>query len=83
MGVLSCSRKDCDNIMCDTYVDGIGYICFDCQREFKEYAEKEIKDLNTEGKIKRALEKFIGTSKDSFSEGKNITIDDFFTSHTR
>lgn len=24
MGVLPCSRKDCENIMCDTYVNGIG-----------------------------------------------------------
>jgi len=35
MGVMSCHRKCCENIMCDTYIDGIGYVCNDCQTEFK------------------------------------------------
>lgn len=30
MGVMSCSRKNCENIMCDRYSTGAGYICNDC-----------------------------------------------------
>ena len=37
MGVKSCSRKNCENIMCDTYIDNIGYICDECQKEFIDY----------------------------------------------
>jgi len=35
MGVKSCCRKGCDEIMCFAYVDDIGYICRDCVEEFK------------------------------------------------
>ena len=41
MGVLECSRKECENIMCNYYVNRIGYICYECVSEFKEYLEKE------------------------------------------
>lgn len=27
MGVLRCSVKSCDRIMCNTYLEGYGYIC--------------------------------------------------------
>ena len=37
MGVMSCSRNNCDNIMCDTHIYDVGYICWECQKEFKEY----------------------------------------------
>lgn len=38
MGVMECSRRKCDNIMCDTYVPDQGYICNECLYEFREYA---------------------------------------------
>ena len=37
MGVKSCSNTDCDNIMCDTYINTVGYVCNDCQKAFKQY----------------------------------------------
>lgn len=83
MGVMSCSRKDCENIMCDTYVNGIGYVCGECQREFKEYVESEGKTDLTEGEIKRELEKFMSTAKDSYVQGYKMDIDDFFDQHSR
>ncbi len=84
MGVLPCSRKDCDNIMCDTCIDGIGYVCWECVREFKEYLENNSHlNLTTEGEIKLELEKFMGTSKNKFSKGENISVDDFFTKYTK
>ena len=30
MSVLSCSRRGCDNIMCDRYSRKHGYICREC-----------------------------------------------------
>ena len=37
MGVMSCSKDDCTNILCDTYIQGVGYICTECQQDFKTY----------------------------------------------
>ncbi len=33
MSVLSCNRKDCENVMCDRYSDAHGYICDECFAE--------------------------------------------------
>lgn len=30
MGVLTCNRKDCGNVMCDRSSAQFGYICNDC-----------------------------------------------------
>jgi hypothetical protein len=69
--------------MCDTHVDGVGYVCNECQKEFKEYADSENLDVSTEGKIKRELILFMDTEKDSFTQGKEISIDQFFNQYTR
>ena len=82
MGVMSCSRKDCENIMCRTHVDGVGYICDECESEFKEYIEKKGLHLDIEGQIKRELDKFMNTSKDLYVEGKEISVDDFFRDYS-
>jgi hypothetical protein len=83
MGVMSCSRKDCDNIMCDTYVQSVGYICSDCKSEFKEYLQKNGLNPTTEGQINKELEKFMATSKDTYKDGNETTVDDFFNERTR
>lgn len=31
MGVLACSRQDCEEIMCNFYSDKYGYLCDDCR----------------------------------------------------
>ena len=33
MGVMSCSRRDCEHIMCDRYSTKYGYICDECFEE--------------------------------------------------
>lgn len=33
MGVMSCDRLGCENIMCDSYSSEYGYICSDCFNE--------------------------------------------------
>ena len=83
MGVMSCSRKSCDNIMCDTYVQSVGYICFDCQSEFKEYLKDQDLILTTEGQINKELKKFMATSKDEYADGDETTVADFFNKRTR
>jgi hypothetical protein len=81
MGVKSCSREDCPNIMCDTYINSIGYICFERQNEFKEYLKKYNIELTTEGEIMDELKKFINTPKDKYKT-KETTVNDFFKERT-
>ena len=50
MGVMSCSRKECENIMCDVYVEDVGYMCHECESEFKMYLEKLFMGPKVEGK---------------------------------
>ena len=33
MGVLVCSRSDCENVMCDRYSPAYGYLCDECFAE--------------------------------------------------
>lgn len=82
MGVMGCHRNGCDNIMCDTYVNGVGYVCRECQSEFKLYIESSGIFVETEGEIKRELIKFMETEKDTYSKGKEMNIDEFFNEYT-
>lgn len=81
MGVMSCSRPSCPNIMCQTYVNSIGYVCTECQNEFKDYLKKEQLTPKTEGEIKNQLVLFMETDKDRYVDGDEISVDDFFNSY--
>lgn len=83
MGVMSCSRPNCPQIMCDKHVDGIGYVCYECRKEFKEYLEKEGLNPATEGEIKRELQKFMATEKGIYETGKPMTVNEFFELYDR
>lgn len=79
MGVMACSRMHCDNIMCDTYIDGgIGYICHDCQSEFKEYFDKQNIVSITQGEIHRDLKMFMETTKGYSNGNSEMDVDAFF-----
>ncbi len=80
MGVMECSRRHCDNILCNTYIDDIGFVCRECQAEFKKYLLHEGIAANTEKEIEKALSDFMETTKDDYSEAKNeeMDVDDFF-----
>jgi hypothetical protein len=85
MGVMSCSRKNCERILCDTYVDDIGYICYDCQQEFKDYIAEtgigQYDDIET-GKLLKLLKEFMETPKDTYKK-EITTVNDFFTKNTK
>jgi hypothetical protein len=51
MGVLSCSRRGCKNIMCDIYIPEIGYVCYECRKEFTDYLETINETNLTEDKL--------------------------------
>nr|QBM02773.1 hypothetical protein [uncultured archaeon] len=82
MGVMSCSRRNCESIMCDCYVPDIGYICNECQNEFKEIST--IGNLtHTELEIRVELEEFMKTPKNDYDNEKDITADEFFRNHSK
>lgn len=68
--------------MCDTYTPS-GYICWECKDEFKEYLRAENSHPENEGEINRELQRFMDTTKDNFVKGEDISIDDYFTKHSR
>lgn len=47
MGVLSCNRRNCSNIMCDRYNTTFGYVCDDCFSEMC-IAQKSDEDFTIE-----------------------------------
>ena len=73
MGVRSCSRNKCTNIMCDTYIPNVGYICDECKHEFmleniREYKEYEIEEM---------LTSFLVNSKKQ-SNTNLMTVEEYF-----
>ena len=83
MGVMECYRPKCESIMCDVYVDGVGYMCHECESEFKIYLEKHDIKPRTEGEIKGALMMFMETEKDEHLTGSEMNLDDFFNQYRR
>ena len=81
MGVMTCSRGDCNNIMCDTYVSSVGYICYECQQEFKEYAKAKAIGLSYND-IVGHLKEFILTPKNSCNSEIEYVVTEFFKEHT-
>lgn len=82
MGVKACHRKGCSEIMCDTYINETGYICNDCQKEFKENLSSSNQNPETEGSILKLLKPFMETEKEEYSK-KEISVNDFFRENTR
>lgn len=69
--------------MCDTYIQGIGYICTDCQQEFKNYLSSAGVTPQTDTEIERSLKNFMKTEKGQYSEGNRITVEEFFRNNTK
>ncbi len=83
MGVMSCSRDSCPNIMCDTYVYEIGYVCNECQHEFKGYLNRHIIRVPQDEEIRTLLFNFLNTVKeDNCNEKNDKVVNEFFKRYT-
>lgn len=83
MSLLNCIRKNCDEIMCRTYIPNIGYICRECKNEFKFYISNKGTKIISEQQIRDELESFMTTYKHTFNaEIHEIDIEAFFEEHT-
>lgn len=74
MGVMGCYRENCENIMCDTYIAGVGYVCYECKDEFREVMGEGSLE---ERQIDNELKKFMNTPKGRCSK-ELMSIDDYF-----
>ena len=84
MGVLSCNKSGCENIMCDVYVPGVGYICSDCIGDFKKWLNYNQYSVDNEYDLKEYLEEFMWLSKDLRGDyNGEFSIDDFFNECNR
>lgn len=81
MGVMSCSRPDCESIMCHTYVNGVGYVCRECQTEFEKYVNGRANIESTNIGLKNALVNFMDTDKGSYETGIEMDVNEFFKSY--
>lgn len=75
MGVMSCSRRGCEHIMCNTYVEEVGYVCHSCQDEFKRLVGSGAL-LTSE--IKNRLIKFMRSEKEFDHDTTETNVEDFF-----
>lgn len=83
MGVMSCSRRGCPNIMCDTHVDNIGYVCFDCQQEFQLFLQERNENPKNENEIRDSLESFMETNPRKKYGEDELSVDEFFRKYSR
>lgn len=69
---MSCSRKGCYEVGCQTYVPEVGYICSDCRNEFEESVGNE--ELTVSRMITK-LEIFLSQRKETV---KLVNVQEFF-----
>jgi hypothetical protein len=61
MGVMSCSKSGCENVMCNRYSPEVGYICYECFDDLKEF--QKINIGMTEYDVKEWIDKPIKRTK--------------------
>lgn len=83
MGVLACDRNDCENIMCNTCINGEYYICNECEQEFKDYLRSKNIFSPTKNELMGELHGFMKTPKMYKGYGGNevIDVDEFFNNN--
>lgn len=76
MGLMYCSRKGCDNIMCSNYIirEGYGYICYDCKNEYESILE--FKKPTSIKKAYKLLDKMLDSEKVIVKDSDIIKIED-------
>lgn len=43
---MACSRRGCENIMCNVYITRIGYLCNHCLNEFTEKYSSSVTNID-------------------------------------
>lgn len=76
MSVLACDKKGCENIMCDTCIDGKYYICNNCKEDFKEWLSNLNEPLYLDSLtfIKELFIKFMNEYKEETTTDLDFTL---------
>lgn len=83
MSVNKCHRNGCTSILCDTYVDSIGYVCYNCQKEFQmTMGPLVVLGEMTEDHIESCLGSFMNIKKKEVYGHYDEQIKNFFAKHT-
>lgn len=86
MGVKSCIRNSCEHIMCDTYINDVGYLCNTCKHEFKLFLKSKNVDtdyLLSEYEFIIYLKEFVKTDAGSFDNSNRMSVDDHFKEYEK
>lgn len=67
--------------MCDTYIPAVGYICSECQQEFKLYVGNSC--IIHELELIEILDRFLQCNLKYNPKPISINLDEFFERHTR
>jgi hypothetical protein len=67
MGVLTCDRSDCQNIMCDQIIMDRMYICNECIAELEDWRRTWDEETKVSD-VERLLSDFMNTSPGHFKE---------------
>lgn len=84
MGVMTCDKKGCDNILCDTLVMGSYYICSECKEQFKMWLQCQTPlYLDSHSFIMDKFKEFMDIEKESTQILSNVSdvVDDLFNSY--
>lgn len=69
MGVMACNRSSCPNVMCDRYLNGLGYLCNDCFSELRDWRTTWPEEM-TAGEVEEKIKEFFATEPGSLSTKK-------------
>lgn len=80
---MACSRKGCPHVMCDTYIDDVGYICWECKNDFEKWLEIYEYPPKTEDEIVKHLTVFMSIERTGYDNENEISVSEFFRKHSR
>lgn len=86
MGVMACGKKGCENILCDTYIPNIGYVCLECQEQFRlDYQRRHRGEDNKISPIvfTEELGRFLELPKIYSGSLEEKSINEFFNDYTK
>lgn len=76
MGVKACSKKGCENIMCDFCGYDIGYVCNECIEDFKsKVCGYNLRDF---GDVEEELKLFLENRKSKKYSNSQSLLNDYF-----
>ena len=83
MGVMTCNKRGCDNILSDTYVQSVGYVCSECKEQFKMWLQGQTPlYLESHSFILDKFKEFMDIDKENTNvDGVSDAVDEFFNSH--